>query len=440
MVDIHSNELDRIILDVNKAKDENNQKINELRLMIETLREKNLELEKENKNMQVKKTDMKNKVNILEKQIEDNKKSMNDIQKTFENILTNTLSKTESEKDALEKEYKEKIAFLELQFFGKVKKLEEDNQNKIFEIVRENKELEEELNNLSKQAFSSLKMNDPINLSNKIHDLLKIQDNLRRELELTKLEKDTQIAELISKFEREKEHYNIKILEYEIKIKTFDPKNISNNDLHRSIELFEAEKDKLKWKHEKEKLLATIENLNTQIAKIEKKSEYISKDRENLKASFYLSSNNLISDAQNLFTNVNKNYFNLNSNKDDRLLNNGNEEENDNIKGIFYLKDNNFLNDKEILIENIKKSSLNLNLNAINSPPIINTSKNNSDNNNNVNNENKIIKNYKLISNSPTNDHPKNDQNKFNSKESNINKFAINVNNNSKISPFKMKK
>ena len=69
----------------------------------------------------------------------------------------------------------------------------EENNYKILEIARENKELEDELENLSRQTVNTIKQNDPRILSNKIQELLTIQDNLRKEKE----EKDKKIIAII---------------------------------------------------------------------------------------------------------------------------------------------------------------------------------------------------------------------------------------------------
>lgn len=428
-------ELDKIFLDMNGLKDENDYKTNELKTTIECLRDKNQELEKENRNMLMKKTDMKNKIEELENQIEENKKSMNEVQKKFENILTTALLKAESEKDQLEKEYNERLAVLEHQFYGTLQKMEEDNQNKILDMVRENKELEEELNNLSRQASNSMKINDPSTLSNKIHDLLKIQDNLKKELEETRLEKDRQIAELISKFEREKEHYNINILEYEVKLKAFENKNLTNFDLRKSNELFELEKEKLKWKNEKERLLNTIENLNSQISKIKRRSDNLVKDKENNKLSCLNSNGNFISSSQN---NPNSNnYHNINNFRESNGFNYDHGDDKALNKASLLMRNNSSLNDKEILLlENAKKNNLNLNThNVVSSPmkdfkfsfPNFNIKSIYSSNENNVTKENLVYTDMVA---------PHLSQAKLNRKDSSVNK----LNNNCRISPFKNKK
>jgi hypothetical protein len=214
----YKNELDKISEYMNNCKEESDSKEAKLNNSLENLRTKNTELEKETKLIKKKKNEMKKKVELMELQIEENKKSMQILQVKFEEILFSAIEKEKSEKDKLENDYKEKIAIIESQYLISLKKIEEENNYKILEIARENKELEDELENLSRQTVNTIKQNDPRILSNKIQELLTIQDNLRKEKE----EKDKKINELTSKNEREKEMFNIKLIELEIKLKNIN--------------------------------------------------------------------------------------------------------------------------------------------------------------------------------------------------------------------------
>lgn len=214
----YKSELDKISDYMNTCKEEADQKEIKLNSSLENLRLKNSELEKEGKLIKKKKLDMKKKVDLMEQALEENKKSMSELQIKFEEILFSAIDKEKNEKEKIENDYKEKIGILEAQYMTSLRKIEEENNIKILEIARENKELEEELSNLSRQTVNSIKQNDPRILSNKIHELLTIQDNLRKEKE----EKDKKIIELLSQNDREKEMFNIKLIELEVKLKNFN--------------------------------------------------------------------------------------------------------------------------------------------------------------------------------------------------------------------------
>lgn len=465
----YKSELDRISLDMNGLREESDLKVSELKSQIDALRDKNLELERENKVMLTKKSDLKTKIECLENQIEESKISMMEIQSKCESFLKSALTKAQAEKEQIEKEYQEKLAFLEQNYFSALQKMEEENK-RLIELTRDHKEIEDELINLSRQASSSLRMNDPVLISKKIQELLNVQDNLRKELEETRLEKDNKIAELVSKHEREKEIYNIKLIEYEVKMKNYANYNANNGNNNNSssapagfdrkksneINYFDIEKEKGKWRAEKEKLLGTINNLSSQIQKIEKKSDSLFKENEQLRnsqnnfpvigevnkssaANFsnFNSNKNFATSSNNYNNNINHNYF---SNNDDGKFspNRFSKTSRNNVST---------LNDKEIPVDNLKRNNhLNLNMNLMNSPLGENrkSTVNNQNNFNNAyaNDENHATREHQIFKDINSANFM---QDKVNRKESFINKINMNVaggNNNSasKFSPFKIKK
>jgi len=480
----YKNELDRISHDMLGLRDESDQKANELKSTIDTLRDKNLGLERENKAMLTKKSDLKTKIEFLENQIEESKISMLEMQSKCESFLKSALAKAQAENELIIKEYQEKIGFLEQNYHSNLQKMEDENR-KLLEVTRDHKEIEDELINLSKQASSSLKMNDPVLIAKKIQELLNVQDSLRKELEFTRNEKDNKIAELVSKHEREKEIYNIKIIECEVKMKNFagivysSNKNNTNynsnyNQNHQANsaaagfdnrkKLFEAncfdvEKEKGKWKTEKEKLLATIENLNVQIQKIEKKTDGLHKENEQLRSS----QNNLSANFNNNNNNnSNRNFISSNNNNTNNnnnyFTNNNDDKFSPNRISKTSRHNTSTLNDKEILIfDNVKKSSnphINMNMQLMNSPlGDQRKSSNMQMNSKNQNNQNKNFNNvFSNEENNNTREHqvfrdvnsPIIMHNKVNRKESFIHKINSNIdannnNNGSNFSPYKKK-
>jgi hypothetical protein len=437
---------------MNGLREESDLKANELKSTIDALRDKNLELERENKTNLTKKSDLKTKIEFLENQIEESKISTLEMQSKCENFLKNALAKAQAEKEHLESEYEERQAIIYHDYLSALQKMEEENK-KLIEVTRDHREIEDELINLSRQASSSLKMNDPVLISKKIQELLNVQDNLRKELEAIKLEKDKKIAELVSKHEREKEIYNIKILEYEIKMKNYANSGSGYDRKKTNDNYFDIEKEKGKWKVEKDKLHGTIENLSLQIQKIEKKSDHLFKENELLRTS------------QNNFPilgELNKPVGNYNSNNNYNNNNNNNK----NFKSSSNVIDNNFfsnnddgkfspnrfsktsknnvntLNDKEILLDNTKRNNnLNLNIKLMSSPKRDRKSNINNFNNAYANDENHAISEYQVFKEF----NPSNILNdKVNRKDSFIHKISMNVVGNNisaaKFSPFKIKK
>ena len=445
-------ELDRISLDMNGLREESDLKANELKSTIDALRDKNLELERENRTNLTKKSDLKTKIELLENQIEESKISTLEMQSKCENFLKNALAKAQSEKEHLESEYEERLAFIDHDYLSALQKMEEENK-KLIEVTRDHKEIEDELINLSRQASSSLKMNDPVLISKKIQELLNVQDNLRKELEATKLEKDKKIAELVSKHEREKEIYNIKILEYEIKMKNYGNSGSGYDRKKTNDNYFDIEKEKGKWKVEKDKLQGTIENLSLQIQKIEKKSDNLFKENEQLRTSQnnfpILGELNKAVGNYNSNNNYNNNCYNNNNFKSSNLNNNNFYSNNDDEKfspnRFSKTSKNNVstLNDKEILLDNSKRNNnLNLNMKLMSSPKRENRKSNiNNFNNAYANDENLATSDYQVFKEF-------NSSNilidKVNRKDSFIHKISMNVVGNNisaaKFSPFKSKK
>ncbi len=436
-------ELDKISLDMNGLKEESDQKVSELKSTVESFREKNYELERENKNILAKKNDLKNKMEFLENQMEESKISMTEMQNKCETFLKNALSKAQLEKEHMDKDYQEKISILEHNYASALQRMEDENK-KLVEVTRDHKEMEDELINLSKQASSQLKLNDPIMISNKIQELLNVQDKLRKENEEMRLEKEKKIAELISKHEREKEIYNIKILEYDVKLKNYNV-NLTQGgkyDPVKSPDNYDLEKERIKWKSEREKLINTIESLNMQIQKVDKKYDNLHKENEQFRSSQYFQNNNNNPNINELNKFPFNRYFaNSNNTNTNFFSNNGEEKISSNRFSMTSRNNISSLNDKEILLDNLKKTNntFNFNMHMMNSP-------NEENRNSNVNNINKGFLN---------NDNYLNKEHQTNininspiiMKERGIRKdsynFKLNTNNqnnNLKVTPHKMNK
>lgn len=439
----YKSELEKISIDMNGLKEESDHKANEFRSTIEDLRQKNVELERENKNMLIKKSDLKNKIELLENQIEENKISMLEMQNRCESFIKNALSKAQLEKDQLEKE-KEKLSIIEQNYYIAYQKMEEENK-KLIEVTRDHKEIEDELISLSRQATSSLKLNDPISLTKKIQELLNTQDSLNKELKETRLDKDKKIAEIISKHEREKEIFKIKILECEVKLKNCNLGITSGGgyELKKSGDSYEMEKEKIKWRSEKEKLMNTIENLNMQVQKIEKKSETLFKENEQFKLS-QGNSQNLNNNFKE--SNMTKNFANSSNVNNNTNFFSNNDEEKYSPRRVSKTSKHNVstLNDKEILLDTLKKTNnLNLNMQMMNSP-LGEKRKSNAHIKNNINNqvyandENNYTSHHQAFSDINSPNLPYGNVNKkdfITNQNLNVN-LNNNYNNSNKLSPF----
>ena len=150
----------------------------------------------------------------LENQIEDNKKFMSEVQKKFDNILNNQITKSNSEKETIKIEYNTKLLDQKSYYEELLREMEDEFNRKIIEISRENEELENELNILSRQTQANLKASDPDKISKRISELLTLQNKLQKDLDNSKSDKEKIVNELNITFQKERDLFNIKILFY----------------------------------------------------------------------------------------------------------------------------------------------------------------------------------------------------------------------------------
>ncbi len=340
--------------------------INEKDLKIESLNAKISELERENRDILNNKSSMKNKVGSLENQLDENKKLISEVQIKFDNILNNHISKANSEKEKIKEEYELKLRQMEQRYEVLIQEMQEDYEKTMFDMRKENEDLEEELNSLSKQTQANMKASDPKIINEKITEMLSIQNNLRKELDMVKYDREKKTAELSSKYEREKELQNLKILDLELAVKEYEHlgfnKNngLSTNNSNRGSALFgniEHEKEKIKWNNERDSFKKNVGDLNSKIERMENKIESLLRENESLRLTYIEEHHSPIYPCRNANTNNNNSFIKKNSRSNSMI---GMNNLDNNI--------NNFNNNSNNLMN--KKHPFNLNMHMNMSSPI----------------------------------------------------------------------
>ena len=119
------------------------------------------------------------------------------------------------------------------------------------------------------------KKNNNSELTKKIEEMNQEKEKYRQIEDSLKEEKDKQISELNSNFEKEKENYKKKIAEIE--------KNLREAEGKKGVLLLELEKEKAKWNIEKDNLITKYQELNDKMSTLEKKNENLLRENEKLR-------------------------------------------------------------------------------------------------------------------------------------------------------------
>lgn len=356
MIDFYKKSIDMINKETMGMREDFEIEISELREENEKLIEKLNDADKENSTNHSNKALLKSKMGNLENQIDENKKFMAEVQMKFDNILNNQITKSNSEKEKLEFEYKTKLLDQKSYYEELIREMEDEFNRKIIEISRENEELENELNLLSRQTQANIKASDPDKISKRISELLTLQNKLQKDLDNSKSEKDKTVNELNINFQKERDTFNLKILELELALKESEQLGYSktregsyfNQNSKYSNNNSEYEKEKFKWNSEKENFKKNINGLNLKV-------EHLIKENDNLKLKYLEQNHSPIHNYRT--TNNTNNSFLKKTSRQNSIIGNNNDNSNLNINN----------NNQAQVVNNKKGISLNMQMN-MNSP------------------------------------------------------------------------
>lgn len=115
--------------------------------------------------------------------------------------------------------------------------------------------------------------NNNSELTKKIEEMNQEKEKYRKIEDSLKEEKDKQISELNSNFDKEKNSLKKKIADIE--------KNLREAEGKRGALLLELEKEKAKWNIEKDNLISKYQESTDKISTLEKKIENLLRENEN---------------------------------------------------------------------------------------------------------------------------------------------------------------
>jgi hypothetical protein len=333
MIDYYKKSIETINLETIGMREDFEKEINELKQENKKLKDKLNDADKENNTNHSNKAFLKTKVESLENQIDENKKFMTDVQKKFDSILNNQIAKANIEKEKIQVELNTKLLDQKSHYEELIREMEDEFNRKIIEISRENEELENELNILSRQAQSNIKASDPDKISKRISELLTYQNKLQKDLENSRSDKEKALNELNCNFQKERDLFNLKFLEMELALKEYEQLGYSKTREGSSgYYNSEYEKEKLKWNYEKDNLKKNINGLSIKV-------ENLLKENDNLKLKYLEKShspihnyrnNNNINNNNNSNMNINNSLLKKNSRQNSIINNNNNNNYNNN--------------------------------------------------------------------------------------------------------------
>ena len=217
-----------------------------------------------------------NKIKFVEQQRDTLKKENTESTKRFEQMIDTIQKRYNVEKDNIEHNSKLTINSMEQKYQKQIKDLQ-DNHNRIYtDLLNNNKEYEKEIKalRLENETIKN-KKNSNSEITKRLEEMNQEKEKYRKLEDSIKEEKDKQISDLNSNFEKEKYSLQKKIAEIE--------RNLREAEGKRGALLLELEKEKAKWNIEKDNLITKNQELNDRILTIEKKNENLLRENEKLK-------------------------------------------------------------------------------------------------------------------------------------------------------------
>ena len=204
------------------------------------------------------------KIKFVEQQRDTLKKENTESNKRFEQMLDTIQKKCNAEKENIEHNAKLTINNMEQKHQKQMKDMQ-DGHNRVYsELINNNKELEKEIKALRiENENTKNKKNNNSELTKRLEEINQEKEKYRKIEDNLKEEKEKQISELSSNFEKEKNSLKKKIADTE--------KNLREAEGKKGALLLELEKEKAKWNIEKDNLITKNQELNERIATIEKK-------------------------------------------------------------------------------------------------------------------------------------------------------------------------
>lgn len=142
------------------------------------------------------------------------------------------------------------------------------------------KNIEKEYRDLSEkyQIESRGKISEYGLMEKKIRELLEGEQNYQEEIKMLKSQLDRRCLENQATLEREKEVYKHKMNELDTKLK--------NSESKRSFQIFEIEKERTKWKIEKDNLIQDMDKIREAARKLKDKKEKLERELNKIKNDF----------------------------------------------------------------------------------------------------------------------------------------------------------
>ena len=151
---------------------------------IDTLNKKINQTELINQELNKDKKLLEEKLFMTDKQKDELKSTLLEYQSKLEKIVENFEKKSDREKIKLENYYNEKLIEMERKYKEHIKTEEESHKNIYLTMIREQRDLEDELRKLAIQAECNSKgLSDPNIINKKLNELIEIQENLKKESE-----------------------------------------------------------------------------------------------------------------------------------------------------------------------------------------------------------------------------------------------------------------
>ena len=219
----------------------------------------------------------KGKFVFQEEQKEQLTKELGQSQMNFDLMLQKLQKVRSSEKEETTTSQKMTITNIEQRYNAQINELNEKHKAMVESLEERNTKLEREIKSLNEKLLSenNAKLANYGNIEKKLNDYIENEKILQEQIAKTKQNRDNRIMELNRKHDEVLQTYKAKLTALEDK-----GKEIENN---KSVLLLEHEKEKTKWRFEKESLVEKNSEYNLKMERLERKKENLLRENEKLK-------------------------------------------------------------------------------------------------------------------------------------------------------------
>lgn len=217
------------------------------------------------------------KFTFLENQRDEVRNNLADVQKKFELTLQQLQKKRALEVQEAEAAFNSKLANLEKRNQTLAQEVAQNHENELQNLRTQIKKIEKELKSEKDKHFlqNHSTTSSQTHLEKKLSDMYENEKKLHAELDSIKTDRDAKMIEYQKLLDKERGALKARVSEFEERIKELETK--------KSSQIFEHDKERIRWRQEKDNLSTQNKELHEALLIVEKKRDVLLRENEKLK-------------------------------------------------------------------------------------------------------------------------------------------------------------